>query len=361
MFARPVLRPPLAMAVLAVGMVAVSGAAGLSVVAAVLLVALILNFFAASWSVKGTRLSAILPPTGIVGERMNWAVVVGSPSRGPVFVGADAKQRVPAEVGETAIIPVVLDRRGVYGIARLRAVSPGPLSLPLHAAVFVDIDLASPICVAPRRLANELLLDAVARSSVAGDGDLDRRGRGQGDPHHLRAYQPGDPARLVHWPVSARSGGLVVREPERVGGVQRVTVIVDFLDGSRRGELMLSETAWLCEQLIENGLVVTLVTWNEGLRVSRLGSVRELDWALADADIWGGERWGTDDPPGPDYRPTDGVTTFGHVPAVRVVEGRWTMDAIPVAPAGVAAANGAAANGATATELATATEQPEAS
>jgi uncharacterized protein (DUF58 family) len=328
-----VIRPSLAIAVAAVGFVALSGAAGLSAVAAVLLVALILNFVAAAVSVRSTRLSAILPPTGIVGERMNWSVVVGSPSHGPVFVGADAKQRVPAEVGTTATIPVVLDRRGVYGVARLRAVSPGPLSLPLHAARFVDIDLVSPICVAPRRVANEDLLDAVLRSSVAGDGDFDRRGPSHGDPHHLRAYQPGDPARLVHWPVSARLGGLVVREPERVGGVQSVVVIVDFLDGSHRGELMLSETAWLCERLIETGLSVKLVTWNEGARASRVRSVRELDWALADADTWNGERWADES-----ARDSGSVTRFGHVPTVRVFDGRWTIDTSQIGPAGARSA-----------------------
>jgi uncharacterized protein (DUF58 family) len=317
--ARPVVRPSLAIAGGVIGIVAISGVAGIAIVVAVLLSGLVLNYLFACRAVNTVGLNVVLPPVGVVGEQMNWSVRVAGGAGEPLFVGADAQQRVAVYEGQAATLPVVLDRRGVYGVARLRAVSAGPLSLPLHAARFVNIDLAIPICVTPARIANQLLLDLLMRELVGEDGEGDRRGRSLGEPHHLRAYQPGDPARLVHWPASARSGALVIREPERMGATNSICIVIDHLDGSKRGERMLSEAAWLCDRLVEHHVIVHLVTFAESQRSERVTSTRRIDWLLAEADVWRG-------------------TQHNELPGMahlRVVDGCWELDGNVLAPAGV--------------------------
>ncbi len=315
-FARPVVRPAFVAGTALLGLGIVSGATGVALVASVLFIATMTNFCTASWWVSRISLDLVLPPSGIVGEQMNWSVLAQPVGRMPVFVGADSRQRVPV-LDEPIALPVVLDRRGVYSIARLRVSSSGLLSLPLHAGQFVDVDLTMPICVAPKRREHRDVLDAVLTALAGGDGELDHRGRSLGDPHHLRAYQPGDAARLVHWPASARSGSLVVREPARIGGLTSITVVIDFLDGSKRGERMLSEAAWLCDQLVERGVTVAMfVTTDELARREMVTSIRQVDALLAEADPWFGL------PP-----------VIGPSPALRVVDGFWVLGPSDVAAA----------------------------
>lgn len=307
--ARPVIRPALVGGTAVLGLGIVSGASGVALVAAVLLVATIVNYASASWWVSRLSLDLVLPPSGIVGEQMNWSVLVRPIGRMPTFVGADLRQRV-AVLDEPIALPVVLDRRGLYSVARLRVTSSGLLSLPLHAGQFIDVELAMPICVAPKRRELPEVLDAVLTSLSASDGELDHRGRSLGDPHHLRAYQPGDPARLVHWPASARSGSLIVREPERVGGLTTITLVVDFLDLSKRGERMLSEAAWVSDELVERGVAITMVGVINGIaRQELVTSIRQVDALFAEADPWVGAP-----PP-----PTTGSASL------RVVDGFWVL------------------------------------
>ena len=62
---------------------------------------------------------------------------------------------------------------------------------------------------------------SAARTSARGSGETFRA---------VRPYVPGDPARLVHWPTSARRGELVVREYEPPPALG-VALVVD-LSGS---------------------------------------------------------------------------------------------------------------------------------
>ncbi len=315
---RPVVRPGLILGVSFFGVAVLSGLGGIALLLGVLVPALILNYLIAAQSVNTASLSAILPPSGTVGEQMIWSVMVRGNQRGFLFVGADSHQRVPAIAQKTADVPVVLDRRGIYSVARLRVVSPGPLSLPLHAARFLNIDLVVPICVAPKRIPNPELLSSVISVSHS-DGELAHRGTSLGEPHHLREYFPGDSARMVHWPATARTGSIMVREPERTGGVPTTTVLVDFLDGSDRGEKMLSEAAWLCDRLIERGVSLQLITSEGGqpdtARIDRVGSVSDLEVVLASADI-----------------------LYVHIqdrsPMISVVNGMWCIDGKMLSVAG---------------------------
>jgi hypothetical protein len=100
--------------------------------------------------------------------------------------------------------------RGVFtlGPVRVRAGDPFGLGereavLPAHLQAIVY-----PRVVPLRRLALPLrhpTLDAASRRGLVTDPTRTA---------WLRAYQPGDPPRLVHWPATARQGTLQVRVPE---------------------------------------------------------------------------------------------------------------------------------------------------
>lgn len=59
---------------------------------------------------------------------------------------------------------------------------------------------------------------SLAGGAAAGESHSQPAGQGVTDPEETRAlrdYRPGDPLRLVHWPQTAHSGRLILREPER--------------------------------------------------------------------------------------------------------------------------------------------------
>lgn len=112
--------------------------------------------------------------------------------------------------------------RGVYtlGPVRVRAGDPFGLGerealLPAHLQAIVY-----PRVVPLRRLALPLrhpTLDAASRRGLITDPTRTA---------WLRAYQPGDPPRLVHWPATARQGALQVRVPEPTTTLQ-VSLVLD--------------------------------------------------------------------------------------------------------------------------------------
>lgn len=115
---------------------------------------------------------------------------------------------------------LVADQRGLYREIPGELVCYGPLAW-CAARRTISPELSQPLCVLPRRLrmnAQQLKI-WTAGSSVEG-----RRGRpsGQGDLRRLRDYQVGDDVRWIHWPSSARSGELVVREFSQGGSSQLI-------------------------------------------------------------------------------------------------------------------------------------------
>lgn len=116
---------------------------------------------------------------------------------------------------------LVADRRGLYTEVPGELVCYGPLAWCAARRTLAPV-LSQPLCVLPRRLkiSSQQLkiwaagpLKEVCRGQPSGQGDLRR----------LRDYQVGDDARWIHWPSSARSGELVVREFSQ-GGSSRLVL-----------------------------------------------------------------------------------------------------------------------------------------
>ncbi len=130
-------------------------------------------------------------------------------------------------------------RRGWLRPGRLRVETRFPLGL-LVAWSWVDLDLAA--LVYPRPLPGELPWV----SAAAGDEDEGSRaiGRGADDYQGLKAYQPGDSKRRLHWKAYSRGHGLLVKDFAALGG-REVWLDYESLSGDR--EMRLS---WLCDGVL---------------------------------------------------------------------------------------------------------------
>jgi uncharacterized protein (DUF58 family) len=188
------------------------------------------------------------------------------------------RSAAPAE----GVIPRVAARRGVFPTIRVELRSSAPLGVFVRSR-FVRVELAVPLTVAPRPTPAAPRLwprpDDAALSSASsifyGAGDTVRA---------VRPYVPGDAARLVHWPSSARSGSLVVREHEPPPALG-VALVVDLTGPIENAEIAAGRAAGIGRATLAAGGAVWCCTREAGGPVSApVTSPRELGRRLAAAE-----------------------------------------------------------------------------
>lgn len=174
------------------------------------------------------------------------------------------------------------DRRGVFSLVRLEVRVTAPLGVLAAHRVHV-VALPQAIEVAPRPLPVDWLpapapldggVDPVALAALG--GDLVRS---------VRPYAPGDPAHLVHWPSSARTGTLVVRELEPPAPIGQA-LVVDLRDLGPDKEQAASYALGAARAVLGGGGELFLCTAEEGGPVaervrSPLVAARRLARAVA--------------------------------------------------------------------------------
>ena len=109
-------------------------------------------------------------------------------------------------------VPHVAARRGVFRIIRVQLRSSAPLGVFVRVRT-LRVELPFETTVAPRAAPALPILQPIPDELFATSPTLFAVGGGD-TVRSVRPYVPGDPARLVHWPTSARRGELVVREYE---------------------------------------------------------------------------------------------------------------------------------------------------
>jgi len=131
---------------------------------------------------------------------------------------------VGAGAGCDVEVPLTAVRRGRFPTLTLWVETDAPFGI-VRAARAVTVHLDVPLEVGPRRIPVEALVPtdvglvgALATTSTGHGGDTTRS---------VRPYVTGDPAHLVHWPTSARTGELVVREMEPPADMA-VAVVLDL-------------------------------------------------------------------------------------------------------------------------------------
>jgi uncharacterized protein (DUF58 family) len=155
----------------------------------------------------------VAPPDALVGETLQLHVTVrGRASRVDIRVLDPGGEWWCTGAPASGSLPHVAARRGVFSVVRIQLRTSAPLGVFVRTRT-IRAPLPVSATVGPQPLkegailrpVHEELLATAAPMFTVGGGDTVRA---------VRPYVPGDPARLVHWPTSARRGELVVREHE---------------------------------------------------------------------------------------------------------------------------------------------------
>jgi uncharacterized protein (DUF58 family) len=174
-------------------------------------------------------------------------------------------------------LPHAAVRRGVFGSVRMQLRTSAPLGVFVRTRT-LRVDLGAPITVAPRPTVAPAVLHPLPEERAStGTAQF---ARGGGDTvRSVRPYAPGDPARLVHWPTSARRGEIVVREHEPPPA-HGVALVVDLR--GPRPETAASLAAGIGAATLAAGGVVWCGTNERGSAVGEtVANVRELGRRLA--------------------------------------------------------------------------------
>ncbi len=132
-----------------------------------------------------------------------------------------------------AEVPLTAVRRGRFPSLSVRVECDAPFGI-VRASRAVTVELPTALEVGPRTIPVDPLTEHDA--GLVGELATTTTGHGGDTTRSVRPYVSGDPAHLVHWPTSARTGALVVREMEPPAD-RAVAVVVDLGRGGLVGGL----------------------------------------------------------------------------------------------------------------------------
>lgn len=173
--------------------------------------------------VAGTLLVGMVAPAVVVARAR--CRVVASPRDASVGVpvAVEVRSSSPVELtpldpsgpavmasGGQATLELLPDRRGVLRQCTVSVASAAPFGV-LWWTRAVTLPLARPLAVSPRVGGGETGVELVRGPA---ETPLSVSGHGA-EPRGVRPYAPGDRRTLVHWPATAHSASLMVRETER--------------------------------------------------------------------------------------------------------------------------------------------------
>jgi uncharacterized protein (DUF58 family) len=249
-----------------------AGSGWLVVIAAAFLGVVVVGVLTALVGLADVRVALAVPTDATVGERISVDVVLSAPApqlRTVTFVDVDGSTH-PLHRGRTTIT-LRATHRCMLDAVTVDVRSGITLGM-LRPAARTVIPLATPLAVAPRPTP-AALSDAIGFDVAA-------------DVRSVRAYVPGDPARLVHWRSTARRGELMVRELEAAEHVKgsRLQFRVAMPEEHDAAEAAASRAAGLAIVALDAGLRVELLTCEAGgPRAGVVTTRREVGRRLAAA------------------------------------------------------------------------------
>ncbi len=178
----------------------------------------------AARNLSGLRVARSYPPAAFAGQlfpfslelhqdaaRPSFAVEVEDSIAGPSERGLDAPL-IPAGGRVSRSFDTRLLRRGPRHRAHITLSSSFPLGLWRAQHSFRD---SLPMTIYPRPVPPRTLLDAQDAALLDAEEAESSRRDWTGDFHGIRAFQPGDRLKLIHWPATARAGRIMVRQFDR--------------------------------------------------------------------------------------------------------------------------------------------------
>jgi len=176
-------------------------------------------------------------------------------------------------------LPHTAARRGVFRSVRVQLRTSAPLGVFVRTRT-VRVALPAPIVVAPRPSVASAVLHPIPDEDLSIGSPLLVHGGGD-TVRAVRPYAPGDPARLVHWPTSARRGEIVVREHEPPPALG-IALVVDL--GGDAAEAAASRAAGIGTATLAAGGLVWCGTCEAGVPVGDfVADARDLGRRLARA------------------------------------------------------------------------------
>lgn len=180
----------------------------------------------------------------------------------------------------TGAISVTPERRGVLRRVRVEVVTAAPLGLARWQRR-MEIDLPRDVDVAPRREPTTCPI-LVGDASTAAETEH-RNGGGDDLTRGVREYSDGDPIRSVHWPATARTGTIMIRELEGPRRPQ-VVIVADLRGPDPEG--VASRAAGMADDALRQGARVHLATAEvDGPRVGEVPSALHIGRRLARAVV----------------------------------------------------------------------------
>ncbi len=232
------------------------------------------------WAVSRLAVTLVAPTDATVGDALELRIVVSGRAarldlRALDPAGTWWRTAAPAE----GRLPHTASRRGVFRTVRIQLRTSAPLGVFVRTRS-IRVRLPAPILVAPRPGVAPAVLRPIPDERVSGGSPLVVRGGGD-TVRAVRPYAPGDPARLVHWPTSARRGEIVVREHEPPAALG-IALVVDLRGPTP--EAAASRAAGIGAATLAAGGVVWCGTFEDNEPVGGLvGDARALGRRLARA------------------------------------------------------------------------------
>jgi uncharacterized protein (DUF58 family) len=219
--------------------------------------------------------------------------------------GAPTGARPNGASGRPDGVALLPARRGAYGAVTVELATAAPIGL-MWWSRRVLVELPRPLLIAPR------LGTSVALSPRRHDADgqaWPRTPATVGEPRGVRPYRPGDHRGWAHWPATAHTGELMVREMEGPASAA-VTVEVRLPSDSDAAERAAERAYATVTTLLDRGVAVVLATTEaEGPRHGAVGDRRSAGRRLARAIA----------PPATTGNDTDAVTVRSGLPIGRRV------------------------------------------
>lgn len=261
--------------------------------------ALVVGLVAPALSCARCRLRVTaVPADGVAGRDCELTIETDRRVQAQVVFPPGSAAAVGPGAGTLVTVP---GRRGVLGDVLVEISSASPFGLLWWRRRVVG-PLPRELVVAPR-----LGPPAELPPFDDGSGDNGRRARAEmGEPRSVRTYRSGDQRRAVHWPATAHSGALAVKEME-APRAEPVVVTLELPADPDAAERLAERALGTIAALVERGTPVVLATTeSDGPRVELVHHLteagRRLGRAVADPGTSptltvdrGGVRWSAEE------------------------------------------------------------------